>query len=99
MYLLTTLARVDLVEIESELVGDDLGGHRLAGAGRAGEQRVDALAERQLAVEAPALVDHVAVPHLTADLLELGDRVGRQNQIVDVEARADLARERAEPMP
>ena len=38
MYLLTTAERSIAVEVEAELAGDDLGGHRLAGARRAGEE-------------------------------------------------------------
>ena len=42
MYLSTTVDEVDDVEVEAEVAGDDLGGHRLAGAGVAGEERGDA---------------------------------------------------------
>ena len=53
MYLLTTADEVDRVQVEAELAGDDLGGHRLAGAGRAGEERGACRALRELAGEAP----------------------------------------------
>ena len=56
MYLLTDRGEIDLVEIEPELARDDLRGHRLARAGRAGEEHVQPLAEGELVVEAPLVV-------------------------------------------
>ena len=57
MYLLTTVRQVDLVQVQPQLAGDDLGRHGLAGARRPGEEHVQPLAQRQLAVEAPVVVD------------------------------------------
>ena len=46
---------VDRVEVEAQLAGDHLGGHRLAGPRRPGEQRRDALAAATAALHAPRL--------------------------------------------
>ena len=45
---------VDLVEVQPELAGDDLGGHGLAGARRPGEQRADARARRRAPARTPS---------------------------------------------
>ena len=57
------LAEIDLVELEVELARDQAGDHRLAGAGRAREQRRYAGAARDLPRK-PQLLEHlVRVAH------------------------------------
>ena len=72
------LRQIDLIEIELELRRDHLRRHRLAGAGRSREQRVDASAERQLSLEAPVRVYDAAVARLVAQLPELRQLSARQ---------------------
>ncbi len=99
MYLLTTVAQVDLVEVEAELAGDDLGGHRLAGARATGEQRAHALAEGEHPLEAP-LAEHLpALRDAIADVTELFECIGREDQVVPLIRRPHLAGERRERAP
>ena len=94
MYLLTTDDEVDLVELEAELAGEDLGGQRLAGPGRAGEQDVQALAERELVVEAPVVVDErCGSGRASQTSRSCVEPVGRQDDVVQVSPRRHLARE------
>jgi hypothetical protein len=81
--------QVDLVQVEAEGVGQHIGGHRLAGTGRAGEQDGQALAHRQLAVEPPRVIDKVAVPDLIVDLTQLGHLVRGQDDVIPGVVRVD----------
>src|SRR4051812_33235228 len=88
------LCQVDPVEGKSQLVGDDRGGHRLAGTRWAGEQDVESSAVRKLAAEAPDLVDLMAMSDPRTDLLELSALVRRQHQVVPAVGKGQLTGER-----
>ena len=82
--------KVDLVDVQAEVVGDDLRRHGLAGAGLAGEQGGDAPAQRRLLRQTPVLVDHVLVENLVGDLPQLRDPVVRQYDVFPGVMRRDL---------
>src|SRR5262249_14290443 len=99
------LAEIDAVEVEPQLLGEDLGGHRLAGPARAREERADAQAARALGPETPRLVDMVApadVRRRGAQYLELlgrehealppGPRLETLGQVVELRPRPHAAR-------
>jgi len=96
--LVDDLRQVDPVQVVAELLGEQLGDHGLAGAGRAGHDRRHAAAVRQLGGEPPVLEQERAVarePHDLADRL-LG--VARQHEIAPREPDRDALGHRAEPV-
>src|SRR5262249_13073334 len=74
--------QVDAIEVELQMVGEDVGGHRLARAGRARKERADAAPSGQARGEAPRLVHLGASGHLVRDLMELGQDVGWQDDVL-----------------
>src|SRR5205823_5302567 len=78
------------------LARDYLGGHGLARARLAGEEHAQALAERELAPEAPLAEDALAVERVLTDLAQVFEPGGRQHDVVPRVERLDLARERGE---
>ena len=72
---------VDLVKVQPKLSRHYLRRHGIARAGRAGEERIETLAERELLIESPLLVDQCAVFDVVADLAQLLKPVGRQNDV------------------
>ena len=75
MYLLTTPGEVDPVQVEAEVVREHLGGHRLAGPARPGEEHRDPPAARELGPEPPPLVHLEPLADLAGDLVELAGKV------------------------
>ena len=63
-------------EVDAERVREDLGGQRLAGAGRAGEQHADAARAGASLEEAPVVEDDALMPEAVERLVEL-QRAGR----------------------
>ena len=57
------LAEVDVHQVKVEVPGDHLGGHRLAGAARPGEQRRRAEPARRARGEPPVVQHRGPVPH------------------------------------
>ena len=94
MYLLTTDGQVDPVQVDAEVVGDDLGGHGLTGAGRPAEQRGDPLALRHHAVESPLPHDAVTVGDAQAEFVQLRGYVRGQHDVVPAVDRLDLPGQR-----
>ncbi len=74
--------QVDAMQVEPQVVGDHLGGHRLAGAAGAGEQCADAQAAADPVGEAPAVVHGVPVSDLVCDLVQCGELFGGQHDVV-----------------
>ncbi len=89
--------QIDLVELESEPAGDDLGRHRLSGTRRTGEEHVESLAERQLAAEAPLFEHAGAIADLIAELAQLFEPVGRQHDVLPRVVGLDLLGESRQP--
>ncbi len=85
-----------LVQVQPEIPRYNVGGHGLARAGRASEQDVESPAERQLTVEAPLVVDNGAIPHVVANLSELAQLIRRQDDVLPLVVRRQLARQCAE---
>ena len=90
--------QVDLVQVELQLVGDHFRRHGLAGPGRAGEQRAQPLAVRQLALEAPFAQHTMAMPIVTADFPQLGQRILGYHEVLPGIPRLDLDGEIAQLM-
>ena len=76
-----------------QLVREHFGGHGLAGAALAREQRADAEAAGALSGEAPAVVHREAVPHVSGDLAQCCLLRPGQHQIVPVRRGFDALRE------
>jgi len=74
------LRNLDLVKLHMELVCHHLGGHCLAGAGRAGKEHGQAPAIRHPSAEAPLVVYLHAVADMVAGMLHEPYLVLRQNQ-------------------
>src|SRR5262249_28567973 len=87
---------VDLVQLEAQLTGEDLGGQRLARAGWAREQCGHALAERELASKAPVVHYASAPGHHLYDLSKLRQGVVGKHEVGPAVAGLDLARETGE---
>ena len=83
---------VDDVEVEAELAGDDLGGHRLAGARVAREQRDDAVPATAARAHAPVAEHLLAVPGPQLDLAQRAQRPGRQHEVVPADRLASTRR-------
>ena len=90
---------VDPVEVEAQVRGDDLGGHRLAGPARPREQGGDAAAATELGPEPPGLVDAAALLDLVGELAQLRADVGVDDDVVPAPGGLDPARELVEPGP
>ena len=82
--------KIDLVDVQRQRAGDDVGSHRLAGPRGAGKQHVETFAQRQFPPEAPLLVDDGPVLDVVADLAQSLPLVDRQDDIVPTVVGADL---------
>ena len=93
MYLLTTPRQIDLVEVEPQLAGDDLGGHRLARA-RTGpaNSALTPLPSESLRSKPHSPKHAMAMGDTRADLAQLRQRVSGQHDVVPGIARLDLPR-------
>ena len=69
-------------QVEPELGGDHLGGERLAGPARPGEQRRRAQPAAVAVGETPFVEDRRAVPHRRDQRAQLGELGRRQHQVV-----------------
>lgn len=84
------LGEVNFVQFQAQFAGNDFGGHGFAGAGRAGEKDVQALAERELALETPVTQHDLPQAGLGQDFPELLQRVRRQDNVFESVLRLDF---------
>src|SRR4051794_13192740 len=87
------LAEVDPVEVELELEGEHLRGHRLAGAAHALEERAHAEPAQALAREAPRLVHALTAADMGRHLAQDLELRRRQDDVVPARDRLDPLRE------
>src|SRR5262249_37748952 len=85
--------QVDAIEIQSQLVREHLGCHRLACSARAGEEHAEPEPARTAAREAPRLEHPHAVPYMSADVAKHLLLRLRQHEIVPCRSRLDALRE------
>src|SRR5205085_9860250 len=92
-------AQVDPVEVEAELAGQHLRGHRLPGAARAGEEGADPEAALPLRREAPPLVHLRAVADVDRELAEELELRRREDEVVPAGCGLNPLREVVEARP
>src|SRR5688572_9459143 len=72
---------VNLVKLKAQVGCQDLGGHSLAGAGRACEQHVQTFTPGQLSIETPLFEDYRTISDVEAHFTKLGNPLSRQDEI------------------
>ncbi len=82
---------VDHVQVETEIVGDDLGRHRLAGAGVAREEAGDAAPLGRAPAEAPLVEHQLAMTRACGQLAQLCDLLAGQDEIIEPDDGGDAA--------
>jgi hypothetical protein len=85
--------KIDLVEVEAEVICQDFGAHGLAASGRPGKEHAKAVVGTGRLSKTPLSEHDVTMAKRVGDFLELSQDGRRQNQVIPGEPRRDLARQ------